>query len=454
MGSPRPSVTCSASLVPFAPDSRSYTPPTSRPDSAALLRCDELPAGLPQSPRREGEVPFRALPLAGSRPSEVPRPCARLEARLPPGPARPAQRPQPPSLTPASRAQLAVLSPCPTRAPSSAPPAAWARPGPARPALCLSPPPPSPRPRRAPASAPALAPAEPRLPRSAPTAPSPPATHPARRPRPRPRPSAAFKLYKVPLSRLGGLVSLRELGAHRCPQLQVRGEVRPGAGGSTAARRAAERSRRHASGPRVHLEGSAGDPSFGAGREPQRPPHLALAGGLPRPHHPARPRAGPGGIMRPSRLRNGRGEAIEGTHTGRQAFPAGSVSSLERRPLSWFLRGCKLSALQLMAPRLVVKEEALQISATRGPALRSLRPFAPRPLAPCPPSLSLPRLWARLKLAWRGDLPLGSCAPRLKLGPCHSAAPGTRLIFSSCLWLRGVLGAQSAGSGESRGRGR
>lgn len=88
-------------------------------------------------------------------------------------------------------------------------------------------------------------------------------------PRPRLLPSGAFKLYKVPLSHLRYLVSTVELGTHCCPQLRVGGKVRLGIGqehgceaGTTVNRE------RESRGPGVHLEGNAGKPSLGGGREP------------------------------------------------------------------------------------------------------------------------------------------------------------------------------------------
>jgi hypothetical protein len=50
------------------------------------------------------------------------------------------------------------------------------------------------------------------------------------RPSPRSAPTAAFKLYKVPLSHLSLSVSPLELATNCCPQLRVPGEVRRGIG--------------------------------------------------------------------------------------------------------------------------------------------------------------------------------------------------------------------------------
>lgn len=123
-----------------------------------------------------------------------------------------------------------------------------------------------------PAGVPSLTTADLRIPRSPRpgTRPSP-GLAPPRPPRaqpapPRPAPgsasSAAFKLYKVPLSHLGVSVSPLELGTHRCPQLRVPGKVRS----ETPQEHTCEAGNTgnpegETSGPKDHLEGSAGTPA-------------------------------------------------------------------------------------------------------------------------------------------------------------------------------------------------
>lgn len=86
--------------------------------------------------------------------------------------------------------------------------------------------------------------------------------------RPRLLPSGAFKLYKVPLSHLRYLVSTVELGTHCCPQLRVWGEVRFGVGQEHGCEAGTTENReRETRGPGVHIEGNAGKPSLGGGRE-------------------------------------------------------------------------------------------------------------------------------------------------------------------------------------------
>lgn len=200
--------------------------PTSRPDSAGVAEL------LLSGPRAEARSP-RALPSAGNRPSEVP--LARApDSRCVPSAAWP-RAPGSPSAAryPIPRTRLPAQSPLtnpapqlgagvpPARVPTRprAPGSASAAPSPASapwPRLSVR------RPRRTPRARPSA-----RNPQTSPARPArcpqPPPCQEAPRlapPRVGPAPSAAFKLYKVPLSYLGGLVSLLGLGTHRCPQLE------------------------------------------------------------------------------------------------------------------------------------------------------------------------------------------------------------------------------------------
>ena len=258
----------------------------------------------------------------------------------PPGPGPPAVGPQPttPSRAPGSlpraprpapRAQLGAGAP-PARVPTRprAPRSASAAPSPApapRPRLSVRRPRRTPRARRS-ARNPQTSPARPAL------HPQPPPRQVAPRlapPRVGPAPSAAFKLYKVPLSYLGGLVSLLGLGTHRCPQLESgRGKTwvgkdqgcEPGnagsrreasrAGSTSGQRRAPQRRRQERARP---------------SREPRRPPHLLLAGESRSPSVRGSAEPGPREATRGTGCDNevaGPSAAegvVEGTHTGRQA---------------------------------------------------------------------------------------------------------------------------------------
>nr|CAI9703964.1 unnamed protein product [Rangifer tarandus platyrhynchus] len=183
-------------------------------------------------------------------------------------------------------------------------------PHPARPALCPEPPdqpraPSSARPARRPQPPPCQ-----EAPRLAP-------------PRVGPAPSAAFKLYKVPLSYLGGLVSLLGLGTHRCPQLESgRGKTwvgkYQGCEAGTAETRPGPTSGQRRAPQRRHREGAR--PS----REPRRPPHLLLAGESRGPSVRGSAERGPWEATRGTGCDNevvGPSAAegvVEGTHTGRQ----------------------------------------------------------------------------------------------------------------------------------------